>query len=76
MSINELANRCHNEAKSLGWYEGDPRTDLELLMLVVSELSEATEELRKPIPQMKYYKKVHQQHQNLENFVFMFFVIK
>lgn len=47
MSINELAQKCHEDAKTLGWYDkGKTRSDLEALMLVVTEVSEAIEELR------------------------------
>jgi hypothetical protein len=49
MSINELAERVHRDAKSLGWYdEGKVRTDLETLMMVVTELAEAVDEIRDP----------------------------
>ena len=49
MTINELAKKCHKDAKALGWYEeGNTKSDLEILMMTVSELSEAVEELRKP----------------------------
>jgi len=48
MNINKLAIRCHLDAKSLGWYdEGKVKSDLESLMMVVTEVAEAVEELRK-----------------------------
>jgi len=47
-TLNELAQRCHATAKSKGWYDknGGERNDGEMLMLMVSELAEALEELR------------------------------
>lgn len=55
MNINELANKCHGDAKSLGWYDDNKtKSDVESLMLTVSELSEAVEELRKPETQIEY----------------------
>ena len=47
MTLNALAARAHDTAKRKGWYD-QTRTIPELLMLVVSELSEALEEARKP----------------------------
>lgn len=55
MTVNELATKCHEDAKSLGWYDdGKTKSDLESLMMVVSELSEAVEELRMPEPKVMY----------------------
>lgn len=55
MTLNELAKKCHEDAKSLGWYEqGKIKSDVESLMLTVTELAEAVEELRKPDAQVRY----------------------
>lgn len=55
MTLKELAQRCHGDAKSLGWYDtGKTKTDVESLMLVVTELAEAVEELRVPDAQFEY----------------------
>lgn len=57
MTIKELANKCHNDAKSLGWYDdGKTKSDLEILMMTVTELSEAVEEIRKPDAKVRYLK--------------------
>lgn len=51
MTLNELVIEVHEEAKQKGWHE-NPRSPLELHMLIVSEVAEATEECRngsKPI---------------------------
>ena len=44
-TISELQVEVHENAKAHGWWETPP-TPIELLMLIVSELSEALEELR------------------------------
>lgn len=43
--LNELAQECHEIAKSKGWYD-TAREVPELLMLCVSELAEALEDYR------------------------------
>lgn len=48
--IHELQTDIHELAKSKGWYDGKPRTKLELLALVHAEISEAVEEIRKDRP--------------------------
>lgn len=57
MTIDEIAKRAHEDAKSLGWYdEGKVKSDLESLMMVVTEVVEAVEELRGPNAKIaKYY---------------------
>lgn len=45
-SISEWQTEIHELAKSKGWYD-QPRTPLELHMLIVSEIAEATEAARK-----------------------------
>jgi|ERR1700677_1956845 len=55
MNLNEVAKRCHDDAKKLGWYdEGKVKSDVESLMMTVTELAEAVEELRTNKP-MVYY---------------------
>lgn len=47
LGINETAQRAHADAKSLGWYdEGQVRSDLESLAMVITEVCEAIDELR------------------------------
>ena len=56
MTLTELMNKCHNDAKSLGWYdEGKVKSDVENIMLTVTELSEAVEELRCPVVRNLYF---------------------
>lgn len=43
MRIKDLQTIVHGLAKEKGWYEGAPRNPLELHMLIVSEIAEATE---------------------------------
>ena len=43
MNINELSKECHEIALSKGWYDGRKRGIPELIMLIVTELSEAVE---------------------------------
>jgi len=45
LDLNQLASECHAIAVDKGWYD-QTRTIPELLMLVVSELAEALEEVR------------------------------
>jgi len=47
MNLNKLAQEIHQNAKDKGFYEQKDRNISELLMLVVSELGEAQEALRK-----------------------------
>lgn len=46
MTITELCKKSHEMSVSKGWYDSGDRNIGELLMLTVSELSEALEELR------------------------------
>jgi hypothetical protein len=48
-NLNELARTVHSLAREKGWYETS-RTQAEICMLMVSELAEATEEVRKRSP--------------------------
>lgn len=45
MTITELVEQSHNLAKEKGWHDV-PRTPLEALCLIHSEISEACEEVR------------------------------
>jgi NTP pyrophosphatase (non-canonical NTP hydrolase) len=45
--MKNLISQAHEMAKSKGFWEGEERNKSELLMLVVSELAEALEALRK-----------------------------
>lgn len=47
VKFNELAKEIHDNAVNKGWYDGIPRTPLEIHMLMISEIAEATEEIRK-----------------------------
>ncbi len=46
MEINDLAAQCHQMSIDKGWYEGRERQPLEFHMLMVTEISEASEEIR------------------------------
>lgn len=48
-SIKKWQVEAHRLAREKGWYS-PPKSDLECLMLMVSELSEAAEEIRKGTP--------------------------
>lgn len=45
MTINEMTKMVHDAARSKGWWD-NPRSPLELHMLMVSEIAEASEEVR------------------------------
>lgn len=47
MDLKELVEEAYGTAVEKGWYENGPRPIPELLMLTVSELSEALEEYRR-----------------------------
>ena len=46
LKLNEYRDLCHKIARSKGWYEGGDRNIGEQLMLVVTEVAEAMEDLR------------------------------
>lgn len=45
MTLNELRDEAYNNAKEKGWHEKE-RSPLEVHMLIVSEVAEASEEVR------------------------------
>lgn len=49
-SIKAWCSEVHTLARSKGWYDNGPRSPLENHMLMVSEIAEATEEVRKGTP--------------------------
>lgn len=52
--LHELQKEIHEVAKASGWWDGTPRSPLEIFMLAVSELSEAVEDVRAGNPE--FYK--------------------
>lgn len=52
MEINLAVNQAHQTAKDKGWWENGPysRSPLEIHMLIVSEIAEATEAARNAHP--------------------------
>lgn len=49
MQLKDIVTKCHKDAIDLGWYDKDKtKSDIETLMMAVTELSEVVEELRKP----------------------------
>lgn len=55
-SIDEFAKEVHMNAVDHGWYDGEPRKPLEMHMLMVSEVAEASEEVRSGNPDFWYIK--------------------
>lgn len=55
-SINQWVNNIHNYAKEKGWWDNPQRTPLEIHMLVVSEVAEASECVRNGEPPVHYGK--------------------
>ena len=53
MKINDLVQESHGAAKEKGWWE-KPKSPLEVHMLCVSELAEATEEARSGTPKVYF----------------------
>src|SRR4051812_7852401 len=47
LTLNELVLEAHKTASEKGWWRGRERPPLEMHMLMVSEIAEATEEARK-----------------------------
>lgn len=50
MDRNQFAKQCHEISRSKGWYDGKPRSLGELVMLMITEIAEATEEVRNKRP--------------------------
>ena len=48
MNIRDIQREIHEVSRSKGWYDDPIRSDLEDLMLVVTEVAEVVEELRRP----------------------------
>jgi hypothetical protein len=46
MTLNELRDEAHKTATEKGWHDSALRSALEIHMLIVSEIAEATEEIR------------------------------
>ena len=46
MDIKRMVEIAHDTTKEKGFYDGDPRTPLEVHALIHSEISEATEQVR------------------------------
>lgn len=61
--LSEYIGIAYQNALSKGWYE-NPKTDLEFIMLMISEVSEATEEVRKFKPD--YYEEGKPEGQSVE----------
>lgn len=49
MTLNELRDEAYNNAKEKGWHDKE-RSPLEIHMLIVSEVAEATEAVRSGLP--------------------------
>lgn len=49
MKLNDFVVEVHEAARLMGWWD-KPRSALEVQMLIVSEVAEATEEVRKSTP--------------------------
>lgn len=52
-SLDDYVKEVHETAKEKGWWD-NPRPDLECHMLMVSEIAEATEEVRNGNPPIHY----------------------
>ena len=50
MNYNNWSQKIHGLAKEKGWFDGKPRSEAEIMQLVVSEICEATEEVRNSRP--------------------------
>lgn len=46
MKINDMVDECYQTAVEKGWHEAPEKTELEVHMLIVSEVAEATECVR------------------------------
>lgn len=55
MYFKELGKEANDTAKDKGWYDEEIiKTDLECHMLIVSEIAEASEEIRKGLDQLYF----------------------
>lgn len=57
MNIRELQKQVHQLAKDKGWYDTGARPPLELYALIMSELGEAVNEVRKNLDPIYFYEK-------------------
>lgn len=46
MQLSTFVNDVHQNARTKGWYDGEPRKPAEMHQLMISEIAEATEEVR------------------------------
>lgn len=53
--LGELARQCHETAVSKGWWQDGDRNHGEMFVLMVSELTEAFEEIRKGFAPREIY---------------------
>lgn len=53
MTLNELCKEAHETATEKGWHDS-PRSPLEIHMLIVSEVAEATEAVRSDLSVIDY----------------------
>lgn len=67
MTLNELRDEAYATAKDKGWHD-TPRSPLEIHMLIVSEVAEATECVRKD--EEPFYKVVDPNDHTTTGFVF------
>lgn len=52
LTLNVLSTKAYNASLSKGWYEGESRSDSEIAQLIVSEIVEASEEVRNRKPKV------------------------
>ncbi|KKM97749.1 hypothetical protein LCGC14_1164920 [marine sediment metagenome] len=61
MNINELIAQAHETALKKGWWDDDPPT-MSKLMLIVTEVAEAAEELRDGVAEANGYDVINYEH--------------
>lgn len=55
MNLTEWSKEIHEYAKGKGWWDGETRRPAEIHMLIVSEVAEATEEIRNGKPDLYFH---------------------